>query len=508
MKKINCILISILAVASLSGCDKYLSEKPSKSTSLQPTTVDQLDYLFNAYSAFYEEKSKYQFISSDAFDLNTKLTDVDPTQPGLEIVQYACWDVDNLAQATDYFFSGEYSKIFTANMVLSNLSKVTGSDEKKAQLEKEAHFIRAYSTWMLAQTYCLPYTDATKDELGLTIKASTSFEEATKRATLKETYDFIEADLEIALGITNDMTVVNNKYTSWRANKAAVNGFAARYWLNRGDYDKAYQYAKTALESHGDLVNYNTEMHYSTNPSYATINGNQQVEILYPYTHDNQIDMTDMMEWKELMYFRMANYDWWWYIPSPQLLGLYDKQYDLRYKYHIVENYSYDRGLTNPAFEYPGYIFFFKDRIPSGPTTAEMLLIEAECLARQNKVSDAMAVVNKLRAVRMDSSAPDNVRFLSAASKDEAIKKIIDEREREMPFTERWYDIRRLNNNDDPNDDVGDLTRTYYPYNSATVLTGEAPITYTLAKNSRRYAAPITNSDISASNGVIEQNKY
>jgi len=436
------------------------------------------------------------------------MTKAKASMPGLTPTQYACWDIDNLPTNTDYFFSSEYSKIFRANMVLSNLSKVSGSDEKKAQLEKEAHFIRAYSTWLLAQTYCLPYTEANKNELGLTLKSSTSFEESTKRATLQETYDFIEADLNIALGITNDMTIVNNKYTSWRANKAAVNGFAARYWLNRGDYAKAYQYAKTALESHNVLVNYNTGMRYATTPTYVTVNG-EKIEVLYPYTETNQIDLTDMFEWKEFMYFRMAYYGYWWYIPSQKLLDLYNHDYDLRYKYHIVEHYSYAQGgMTKPAYEYPGYVFFFKDRIPSGPTTAEMLLIEAECLARQNKVSDAMTVVNKLRAARMDSSAPDNVKYLSATTKDAAIKLIIEERQREMPFTERWDDIRRLNNNDDPNDDVGDLTRTYFPYSAASVLTTETPITYTLPKNSRRYAAPIPESEITASSGVIEQNKY
>ena len=300
------------------------------------------------------------------------------------------------------------------------------------------------------------------------------------------------------------MTIVNNKYTHWRANKAAVNGFAARYWLQRGDYDKAYQYATTALSSHNVLVNYNTDMYYSTKPSYKTVNG-VQVEILYPYTHDNQTDLNDRMEWKELMYFRNAYYGSWYYIPSQKLLDSYDHDYDLRFKYHIVDNYSYDRGLT---MEYPGYVFFFKDNIPAGPTTAEMLLIKAECLARNNKVSEAMAEVNKLRDVRMDAAAPAERKYLSATDKNEAVKVIIEERMREMPFTMRWFDIVRLNHNNDSTDDVGALTRYYYPYTSAGVLTNDTPKTYTLEVGSRLYACPIPQTDINSSNGAIEQNKY
>ena len=189
-------------------------------------------------------------------------------------------------------------------------------------------------------------------------------------------------------------------------------------------------------------------------------------------------------------------------------MDLYDKDYDLRWKYHYVENYSYDRGLTSPAYEWPGYIFFFKDRIPSGPTVAEMLLIKAECQARTGNFGDAMTTVNQLRAARMDDTTPADRINLSASSQQDAITKILQERRREMPFTMRWFDIRRLNSNDDPNDDVGDLTRTFYPYTSASIQGNETAKTYTLEKNSRRYAQPILNSEIQSSQGAIQQNTY
>lgn len=509
MKKNLVYIINIMVLVLLTtSCNEFLSEKPDKNSSLVPTEVSQLEYLLNNYSQFYQEESRASMMSADTYGLLTELTDARINAYGIASVQFATWDIDYLANdGRESFFSNEYKKIFTANMVLYYLQKVSGSEELKTQLEKEAKFIRAYSLWTLAQTYCLPYTEANKNELGLTLKESTSFSEFEGRATLEETYNQIEKDLEEALTITNDMQIVNNKYTSWRANKAAVNAFAARYYLNRNNYELALKYANVALSSHNVLVNYNTEMRYSSKKSEVTVNG-QKIEIKYPYTHDNQTDMTDMLEWKEFMYFRMCYYSSWWYIPSRELLSLYDKTYDLRYKYHIVENYSYDRGLTNPAYEYPGYIFFFKDRIPSGPTTAEMLLIKAESQVRLGNINEGIATLNILRESRMDVSAPSNIKYLSANSKDDAIAIIIEERQREMPFTQRWFDIRRLNNNDDQNDDVGDLTRTFYKYSSSSIIKDGGPITYTLPKNSRRYAAPIHNSEIISSNGVIQQNKY
>lgn len=506
MNKLKLIIASMAVAFSMGSCDEFLSDAPSKSTSVEPSTIDHLEYLLNRYADFYQETNMAAILGTDTYGLLKEMTDVKASMPGINAVQFATWDIEGCANYTRATtFSQEYGKIFRANMILDNLSSVSGDADRKAYLEKEAKFIKAYSMFNLAVTYCLPYTQENKSEMGMTLKNSTSFEEFAGRATLEQTYKYIEENLEAALGITNDMTIVNNKYTHWRANKAAVNGFAARYWLQREDYTKAYNYASTALESHNVLVNYNTDMRYSSNPSYATVNG-QRVEILYPYTHDNQIDLNDRMEWKEIMYFRNAYYGSWYYIPSKKLLDSYDHEYDLRYKYHIVDNYSFDRGLA--PYEYPGYIFFYKDNIPAGPTTAEMILIRAECLARQNKVSEAMAEVNKLRDVRMDAAAPADKKYLSASSQDEAVKVIIDERMREMPFTMRWFDIVRLNHNSDSKDDVGTLTREYYPYTSAGVLVNDSPKTYTLEIGSRRYATPIPQTDITSSGGVIEQNRY
>ena len=119
-----------------------------------------------------------------------------------------------------------------------------------------------------------------------------------------------------------------------------------------------------------------------------------------------------------------------------------------------------------------------------------------------------MATVNKLRDARMDKDAPAEAKYLQASTKDEAIQLILDERYREMPFTMRWFDVRRLNHNEDPNDNVGDIVRTYFPYNSAAVLDKEPLKTYTLKPGDRAYAAPIPQKDIDASTGAIEQNKY
>jgi hypothetical protein len=504
-KILNTWLLMVLFAVTFPSCDKFLSERPSKNSSLVVTTTAQLDALLNTYSTFYQEGNRTAVYSSDDFGFFPELYNARPGTYSMATVEFALWDIPNLPNdGRETFWSNEYKKIFNANLVLSYVGKVSGTAEDKARLTADAYFIRAYSYWVLANTYCLPYTTANKNELGLPLKKSTSFDEPFIRQSLEATYQFIESDLTEALKCTTPL-VQNGVARHWRANTAAVNGFAARYWLNRNDYAKALTYANAALAEYSTLVDYNTGMRYGT-PETLTINpgANQQsVTIQFPYTHNNQTDMTDMLGWKEFLYFRMLYHESWWYIPSADLLSLYDKANDLRYKYHIVQHYSYDRGLTNPSYDYPGYVFFFKDRIPSGPTTAEMILIKAESLARTGQVAQAISTVNQLYSKRTLPGTP----ALAAATQADAVKVILQERRREMPFTQRWFDIRRFNNNDDPTDDVV-LTKTFYPYTASAVTTTSPTQVYTLPKNSRRFAAPIPQTEIISSNGQIVQNTY
>ena len=450
---IRSISFGLFILTGFSSCKKYLEEPPSKTTSLVVTTTDQLSALLNNYTQFYAEGNRTAIYSTDDYELPKSLYDARPaTFSSMATIQFMLWDIPYLPDDTrEGFWSGEYKKIFYANMALDYVDKVTGPDADKAAIKADAHLIRAYSYWELANTYCLPYTDANKNEAGLPIKLSTSFEEPFVRQPLSKVYELIESDITEALKTTVPLQQ-GAQVRHWRASKAGVNGFAARYYLNRNNYAKAITHANAALAEYSTLVNHES----------------------------------------------------WWYIPSQNLLNLYDQTNDLRYRYHIVEGYSYDRGLAKPSYNYPGYIFFFKDRIPSGPTVAEMYLIKAEALARTNDVAGAMTAVNTLRAKRMLPGAWVN---LSAINKDDAIKKVAEERRREMPFVQRWYDLRRYNNNEDPNDDVN-LSKTFYPYTNSAVLSTQPVQSYTLPKGSRRWAAPLPRTEIISSDGVIEQNTY
>ncbi|MBR5100878.1 MAG: RagB/SusD family nutrient uptake outer membrane protein [Bacteroidales bacterium] len=512
MKKITLFSAILIASLLLSGCiNEFLEVKPTKSSAVVIETGEHLNALLNSYTTFYIEYSPWLINGTDDLECSidtyaiTGSNKCDVYLPA--ILSYAVWKTDVVDKQTDWTWSPEYKKIFYANAVLENADKVTGlSDSEREAFKREAHFIRAYEMWYLAQIYCQPYVSGNEDKQGLVLKSTTQFDEPLKRATLKETYDFIEADLAEALKIETPLQQIPGtaRWKSHRANKAAVNGFAARYYFYLNDYTNAQKYAETALAAHNQLMDYNKDM--TTAPPVTVNIGGRTETIIFPYTFQSGSGKVNdfMFEWKEFMYFRMEEDHNWWYLPSESLLSLYDQQYDLRYKYHIIPNYS---CYVNVDAHIPAYVFFWKDRLPSGPTTAEMLLIKAECEARAGNVSAAMTTVNQLRAVRMDKNAPASVINLSASSKEEAVKKILEERRREMPFAKRLWDIRRLNYNSDSFDDVGDINKVFYEFDLNNITKG-ATKTYTLGKNDTKIACPIPHTEIVASDGVIEQNIY
>ena len=96
------------------------------------------------------------------------------------------------------------------------------------------------------------------------------------------------------------------------------------------------------------------------------------VNILFPSTFDIAFDnYTKIIDWKEFLYMRLlyaVTVDAL-YFPSQELLDMYDKEHDLRYRYHVVEGVM--STMYASSVDYPIYTFFTLTDLPSGPTTAE-----------------------------------------------------------------------------------------------------------------------------------------
>lgn len=516
MKIKNIILITLLliGIGCFSSCDNFLDKEPSKGTHRPIEKIEQLEALLENYKIFYVEENNTA-IATDDFALTTEIHDAKRTAFESYVLEHIFWD-EKSTQMLPSLWEGEFEKIFIANLVLANLSEVEGGEKQKANLKAEAHFIRAYSYFQLALSYTLYYTGENGDELGLPIKQSVSFEENGERTSLSKTWEFIDNDLQEAHKLTTPL-VKNGKRTTWRASTASVNALSARYHLYKGEYEKALSSAEAVLAEYSTMKDYNTSMYYSPNDDQFVINSSTNPETIivkYPYTKLEFFfsnGFHELFEWEELLYARTVTNLTSWYIPSQELLDTYaadvpngEKENDLRYKYYMCEDFSLRTCNLDPAFRYPGYTQFHFTDIISGPTVGEMLLIKAESQARQGNWQEAMQTLVPLRKARLEESAYEE---LTANSSADALTKIMQERRRELPFTARWYDLKRLNNNSDPSDDIT-VKRTFYQYTGSTVLENDAPIEYKLSPDSRHYAMPIPEIELGRARGTLKQNSY
>ena len=524
--KLKYILIATLCAAAtlFNGCtkvDEFLNEEPSKNSMKPIETADQLDAVLATYWNYpvniLEEKADL-FYSSDDFGFLPMVQDNYSRGYLAQAMNYGCWTEDD-SDTRYHSWGAEYYKIYYANLVLDYVDKVSGTDEQKALLKADAHFLRAYCYFTLALAYTLYYDGDNGDELGVVLKKTSNFEEDLHRASLKDTWDFIDADLQEALKIKKAFVRNDGKHVNWRGSTGAVKAFAARYYLYRADYENAKKYALEALSEYGTFKNYNTpgEIGVRYSRSFTLTDTQETVTIDYPSIYvqlvtyfDMEPNMEALLGWNEVYYARAMAGGSPWNIPSQELLDTYAEdcpgdcfENDLRCKYFMQKNLSI-ASLTNKtsANISPGYVTYMGD-VLSGPTVAEMTLIVAECLARSGDASGAMQRVNALRKNRIATAAYQD---LAAATPAIALKKVLQERRREMPFTIRWYDLKRLNAND-PDNKVT-LKRKFYKFTNTSVLKNDDIVEYTLTPDSRRYALPIPKEDIDKSDGAIEQNTY
>ena len=196
-------IIYVFLLTVLSSCDSYLSKVPSPSTSAPINNVEQLVAIYDNATAFINETNPFACYSNDDADLTAELYKADPSAFAISsTVFYNILHTAGIAsQASDGLWNGEYSNIFKANTIINNVDKVTGDESEKIKLKCNAHFLRAYSYFVLAQYYCLPYCEANKNALGLPKRLNTDFEESIARVSLDEIYQLILDDLEIAANV-------------------------------------------------------------------------------------------------------------------------------------------------------------------------------------------------------------------------------------------------------------------------------------------------------------------
>ena len=511
MKLIRIIPV-LIALLGLSSCQKYL-EKPNRIQASISTADQLLSLMDNVASTSPDWAGQFAadfaaaYYTDDA-EFNLEAVNINPIAVNLNAAFYYTFDSENLikAAATDPLWANAWQRVLTANVVLNNVESVTGSEEIKNIVRANAYFARAYAYWSLVNHYCQPYAQSTLQTLGLPIRKTNGYTESLKRVTLKETYDFIMADISEAQKFVTYKDV--QPAFRWRISKPAIAAFLSRYYLFTGDYNNALAQANIALAASGStLVDYNN-IPLATNPStYRDSRDGKSYTVTFGAFA--QYTSAQYLAWPEFYYTSFTagqntgtnNFN-----ASPALISNYDtpsgaKGNDLRIKLLMPDNSGFTAAWSIAGLY--GYKMFSINLLNTGPSVPEILLNKAEAAARLNDFVTAGTAINMLRAKRFVTGYAGTNQTFTATN---ALELVLRERRRELPFGFRFFDIRRFAYNETPADDIT-VTRTFYNVTSSTVDRSTTK-TYTLPVKSTRYMIPIPNSDILQSQGMLVQNDY
>ena len=399
------------------SCDDYLDNVP-KGEKI-PTTLEDFSALMgDEYNNSREAVSQAIYLLGDQYVSSSTLS-----YDRLTRANYL-WDTsidrikENNSDEMAYYVS--YGAISTANLILENIDAMTEcSDQDRRTLAAQAKVLRAMKYFTLVNYYSKTYNPSTADtDGGVPLITSAEVGAAYTQPSVKAIYDFILHDLTEALPDLPE-TAQNILY----ADRATGYAFAARVYLQMGNYSEALSYARQALDYNDQLFDW---------PAYYEEN----IDVLADPDNYQQIQ-------SPMDYWFVENYN---FCHGSSIYQSNDAQITVHRATRFEEGDA--AFLSRWKLRTIGADTFYEHCLAGlynrgGMTTTEVWLIEAECLARTGSVSEAMAVLNQVRRSRI---LPDVYADLEATTEVEAVRQIIETKANALIVTlVPFCDARRLN---------------------------------------------------------------
>lgn len=246
MKNIKTLLLASLIILA-AACDKKLEIEPQQSISEGIALNSDANVklvLLGAYNSLSQEGVYGGNLFRDAElaggdgEIRWVGTFSDPRDIFNHSMDPGNFDVENT-------WSQAYAAINTCNNVLSALNVVNADD--RGRVEGEARLIRAACYYELVRLYGKTYEPGGPNtQLGVPLVTTPTrgIDDASfvTRASVKEIYDFAEAELHTAYDLLPDE---NDVY----ADKFVAAALIARLHLSKGEYDESLEYAQIVINS-------------------------------------------------------------------------------------------------------------------------------------------------------------------------------------------------------------------------------------------------------------------
>jgi len=401
------VVLFLLCV--IMGCEKFLDDKPNQKLAIPKSLadfqaiLDDSNIMYNAPAAAEISTDDYYLSDNDwngLFYINNK--------------RMYTWEKDNLFSTAepenDWLLV--YRMVFRCNIVLEGLSSLDRAKNDEAQwrnISGQAYYYRG-NFMMHGAFIWAPAYDAgtTNSDLGLPIRLGTDFNEASKRASVGQTYDQIILDLKKAASL-----LPVTPLSKFRPSKPAAYGLLARVYLSMRDYANAKLFADSSLQLYDKLMDYNL---LNPNANFPVLLNNEEVIV-----NQNLLGRDPL---------------------SPQLAKIRMDIYD-SYKEGDLRKVIFFRKNADGSYRFKGSYTQNKGLF-SGIAVNEMLLVRAECNARIGLVTAALDDLNRLIQKRWSKNSV-YVPY-ETSDRDKVLSFILGERRKELLMRGlRWMDVKRLN---------------------------------------------------------------
>lgn len=363
------------------------------------------------------------------------------------------WQIRPTASEIEAVYAALYQVISNCNFYLENIDKVMEKqvvEEKILTLDQytgEVYTIRALTYSELLKCFCKAYDPATAEqELGVVLRKGYALPERSVRASLKESYEFVLSDLQMAEELLDPD---NDQISAAFMTQAVAYALHARVALYMQNWEDAVKYSSLVIDHPRKVYSLSpANSLYTSDMTYFDYMWNYDVgtEIIW------RVGFTATSYGGALgsVFLHFTNdYTYYYpdYVPAQWVLDLYDSG-DMRYSSYFYElQTGHDHQLTWPLLvKYYGNqdlisgSLVYHVNMPKPFRLAEQYLIRAEALCRQEKPDFAGASrdMNTLRSNRYVSGGA-----ISLSEKD-YLEKIAEERVRELYMEGfRLHDLKR-----------------------------------------------------------------
>jgi len=438
---------------TVTSCEEYTDVTPKGALVIE--TAAQFYEMVSLPNRGYPINN-FQYLSDDQW---MKESNVIGVTPNVDIINFTFDETADRVSLikSSSFYNQAYSYINRWNTIITLVDNSKGEESTKQLAKAEAKINRAYDHFLLVNTYAKGYNPQTAaTDGGICIMDKFDLEAQPAKSTVAQVYDFIQKDIEDALPYLQEkpLDVYHPSLAFAYAFKAKVHLFKREIASAKAAAEKSLSYNNQIF----DMVAYSKQ----GGPTVVTVPAANNVEVLsYQY-------MTGYNE----MNFAYQN------VISPELRTLFGTN-DARFNlfFNTTSTTNLDQG-SNTAYWSTVYTRFFYPTV--GMKTTEVYLMQAECLAREDKFTEAVAVLNTLRAKRILSGT---VNLTVPTTRAATMQLVINERRKELLLGfNRFFDLKRLNTETEYAKTVTRL----FPLVNKTV----AQKTYTLQPNSRLYVIP------------------